>query len=300
MSGMVTLTNDVLSIAVLPRGAELRSLKSVASGTEYLFNADPRHWRYSSPVLFPIVGGLVNDSYTYGSKTYKMPQHGFARSSDFTLTEQTDTAMTFRLTDSPQTLAVYPFAFVLSIGYALEDNRLRVTYTVDNPAESTLHFSIGGHPALACPFAAGTQFEDYRLVFDKPEKMGTIEVNRDGLLTHRVLPCLDDETAFALNYERFDVDTFVFKGLQSQYVTLETPKSKAAVRFGFGEFPILALWTKQNAPYICIEPWCGLDDYCDHDGDFARKPEALTLQGGGRFAVGYTIDIVEERQAFAE
>ena len=28
----------------------------------------------------------------------------------------------------------------------------------------------------------------------------------------------------------------------------------------FPEFPFLGIWTQQNAPFICLEPWLGIAD----------------------------------------
>ena len=60
---MHTLQNDVLKITVAECGAELKSIIALADGTEYLFDGDPTWWKYSSPVLFPIVGKVNGGKY---------------------------------------------------------------------------------------------------------------------------------------------------------------------------------------------------------------------------------------------
>ena len=58
-----TLENDILRITAEDHGAELRSITGKSDGTEYLWNGDPAWWKYTAPVLFPIVGKLVDNKY---------------------------------------------------------------------------------------------------------------------------------------------------------------------------------------------------------------------------------------------
>ena len=52
--------NDKITIQIDSMGAELKSLKRVDTGTEYMWEGDPAYWKRTSPVLFPLVGGLKN------------------------------------------------------------------------------------------------------------------------------------------------------------------------------------------------------------------------------------------------
>ena len=83
-----TLKNTQISIEVDTLGAELKSLKKITTGTEYMWDAKPEYWKRTSPVLFPIVGSLNNGSYRYEGKEYPMSQHGFARDMEFELLRQ--------------------------------------------------------------------------------------------------------------------------------------------------------------------------------------------------------------------
>ena len=81
---MKELSNDKISIQIADHGAELISI--CANETEYLWQADPQFWGRHSPVLFPIVGRVWNNTYRHEGKTYSLGQHGFARDMDFQLT----------------------------------------------------------------------------------------------------------------------------------------------------------------------------------------------------------------------
>ena len=67
------LKNDELQIRVSDHGAELRSLTKAGTGKEFMFQADPKYWGRTSPVLFPIVGGLWENKYVIITKHTNFP-----------------------------------------------------------------------------------------------------------------------------------------------------------------------------------------------------------------------------------
>ena len=82
--GIVELKNDRIAIGVNTHGAELVSLKSNETDREYMWCGDAAYWGRVSPVLFPFVGKLENQTYRHDGVTYEgIPQHGFARDSEF-------------------------------------------------------------------------------------------------------------------------------------------------------------------------------------------------------------------------
>ena len=102
-----TLENDYIRISASTHGGELHSIFDKKNGTELLWNADPKHWQYSSPILFPVVGKLKDDKCNILGKEYFMKNHGFARISEFVLSEKTSDSITFRLDYNEATLEVY-------------------------------------------------------------------------------------------------------------------------------------------------------------------------------------------------
>jgi len=170
---MYQISNDQLTISISARGAELQSIYHRDNHQEYLWNGDPAFWGKKSPVLFPIVGGLKNGSYTFEGNTYPMGRHGFAREKDFTVTEQSAHQIRFTLHADEQTRAIYPFDFCFSILYSLKENMLTVSYEVDNTGDKTLWFSVGAHPAFAVPLVKGTEFSDHYLEFGEADGLPT-------------------------------------------------------------------------------------------------------------------------------
>ena len=136
--------NGKLTIQVDSNGAELKSLKKITTGEEFMWEGNPAFWKRTSPVLFPLVGGLREGSYLYHGQRYQMGQHGLARDMEFKLKSQTDREIWFALESSRETLAKYPYEFLLELGYELQENTLIVKWKVTNPSLQEMYFSIGG------------------------------------------------------------------------------------------------------------------------------------------------------------
>lgn len=289
-----TLKNDMLKITVDDRGAELKSITGISDGTEYLFNADPKWWKYSSPVLFPIVGKLVGNKYRVDGVEYSLPGHGFGRISDYECIRETEDEVAFALDWSEKTLEVYPFKFRLEIAYVLRKNEVKVMWTVKNVDDKTMYFSIGAHPAIRCPIVDGETFDDCFLEFNVAEKSARIPLDPSGPLTHDRIPTIDGKI-LKLNYELFKGDALVFDDLKSDEVAIRSRKSPKSVTIRAKGFPFWGIWTpdKGGAPFLCIEPWHGHADFIDFNGELKDKDGIRTLEAGESFNAGYSFIIKE-------
>src|SRR5882724_13103859 len=169
---MYTIENELLKVVIRSKGAELDSIYNKTQQLEYLWNGDPAFWGKKSPVLFPIVGTLKNDTYFFNDKEYHLSRHGFAREMEFTVSRKETGSVTFTLLSSEETLLKFPFRFRFDISYTIHHDQLAVAYTVTNTGQGDMFFSVGAHPAFRVPLAAGTAYEDYTLVFSETENMG--------------------------------------------------------------------------------------------------------------------------------
>ena len=69
---MTVIENEFLKVAIQAKGAELDSIFHKEHQLEYLWSGDAAYWGKKSPVLFPIVGTLKNNTYYLkGEKYYK-------------------------------------------------------------------------------------------------------------------------------------------------------------------------------------------------------------------------------------
>lgn len=280
---MLQLSNEHVSITIAEKGAELQSLTRKDLQLEYLWSGDAAFWGKKSPVLFPIVGGLKNNSYTYKGQAYTLGRHGFARDMVFAVAEQTADSIRFLLTDNADTLKVYPFPFNFEVVYTLEDTRLTVTYRVRNTGQEDMFFSVGGHPAFKVPLAAGTAYEDYYLHFNREETAGKWPLSPEGLIERSTQPLLDHTHRLPLSRPLFYADALVLKHLNADTVTLKSDTTPHGLEFHFSGFPFLGIWAAKNADFVCIEPWCGIADHVDASGKLEEKDGINQLQAGGLF-----------------
>ena len=100
----VELENDHLKVRVNEKGAELASVEGKLIILDYMWSADPAYWAKTSPILFPIVGTLRNDSFLHNGKFFTLSRHGFARDMVFTVVEQNNNKATFQLQSNDVTL----------------------------------------------------------------------------------------------------------------------------------------------------------------------------------------------------
>ncbi len=285
-----TIANEALSVSINTNGAALTSIKG-ASGQEFLWHGDAKIWAGQAPNLFPFIGKVNNNSYTYQGQTHAMTRHGFARDSEFQLVKQTPTSATLRLSDNAATLVNYPFAFDLDICFSLQNNRLTVAYQVHNRSDQVMPFSLGAHPAFACNWQAGDAITDYYLEFEKLETSSYVQFNGVALGRKRHA-CLQQSRQLLLTETMFDIDSLIFDDLKSEAITLRSHKAASAeqwVRVEYAGFPYMGIWSKPKAPYICIEPWYGVDDYEDASGDVMEKEGVQILPPHTQFECQYHI-----------
>lgn len=276
---MITLENDYLKVSLNAKGAELQGLYSKETEIEYLWNANPKYWAKHSPVLFPIVGSLKDDHFNYKGKSYELPRHGFARDHVFEIEKTSSAEAVFTLTQSDETLKVYPFHFKLKLIYKLIDRKLNLTYEVINTGNETLLFSIGAHPAFAVPNTPNTNYEDYYLAFNTDEKL-TYWKLEDGLVANETGNIELDGHKLNLKHELFYNDALVFKNMQSSCISLLNNKNDYGLHFHFEDFPFFGIWAAKDAPFICLEPWCGVADGVNHDHQLQRKEGITSLAPG--------------------
>ncbi len=277
---MVKLENEHLQVVLAEKGAELRSLTGVHSGMEFLWSANPAYWAKVSPVLFPIVGSLKENTYSYKNQSYTLPRHGFARDMEFEVEKRNLQEVVFGLKDSETTRENYPFSFHLQLIYRLVGTSLSCTYKVHNPdPEEVLWFSVGGHPAFAVPLNRQGSYADYYLSFNADSSLRCYHLE-GNLISDQTRDIFLEEGKMPLNYSLFYEDALVFKALNSNEIRLMNHKNYNGINFQFTDFPYLALWAAKDADFLCIEPWCGIADRPGHNGQLTEKEGIVCLPPG--------------------
>lgn len=289
------IKNEDISISVDTLGAELKSLKKLKTGKEYMWDAKPEYWKRTSPVLFPIVGSLNKGIYRYEGREYPMPQHGFARDMEFGLLSQTDNGLIFLLESDSETLKKYPFKFRLELGYRLDGNNLVVSWKVTNNDNKEMYFSIGGHPAFLCPLCDGDVQTDCKFRFDEIGDKDSIiasVIGDNGMMSARKKSYALNDEYLNITADLFDNDALVIEDNQVHKVSLCGKEGKPYLTVSF-DAPLFGLWSpaKKNAPFVCIEPWYGRCDKDNFTGDLSERECGNKLLPGEEFYAEYTVAI---------
>lgn len=286
-----TIENNMIKVVISDHGAEIQSVTSVHTGEEFMWQADPEIWGRHAPVLFPIVGRLKNDQYTYKGKTYHLGQHGFARNSKFEVEKHSRESITFLLKDNEETRKAYPFKFEFRVNYNLMNNLLEENFSVINKSDDRMIFGVGGHPGFNLPIKAGEKKEDF--YFDMHPSVARIQIPlKDASLDWDNRSLASTDSFIGLSDELFKNDALIYQleGHDNK-VSLRTDKSKFHVNVWTRDAPFVGIWSQypKTADYVCIEPWWGIADRDDADGELEHKYGMNHLAPNEEFQAGFSM-----------
>ena len=292
MTDLITIANDHLTARINPLGAELTSLVD-GEGRELMTNADPAFWTGHAPILFPVVGRPYRDTIRIDGQDYPMKQHGFARRLPFTVIANSADAVTFRLTDSYETRAHYPFAFALEIAFQLTGATLSIDVAVRNTGDVVLPASFGFHPAFAWPLPYGQDRADHRIVFSADEPDSLRMIADDGTIAGGERPSPLEGRTLPLRDALFAKDALVWDAVRSDSVTYGAP-GRPQLKIAFPDTPKLGIWTKPGAAYVCVEPWHGIADPEGYTGEFRDKPGVFEVPVGATKDITMSLTLLPE------
>lgn len=289
----ITLTKGCVTARADSHGAELFSYIA-EDGRQVLWGGSETSWPGRSPVLFPIVGAVANNSTRICGTPYPLTQHGFARHLDYEIAEQSEDSVTFMARANEETRAAYPFEFALFITHKLTTHGFITSYRVENTGDVPMHYCIGGHTGFCCPMADGN-FEDFEISW--PDKECVLLMPYSCSATPQPIKAellFDSSSEFAVEHSLFDLGTLFLMQPQNSIITLQNPKTGIGVRMEYEGFPVLAMWSKEfaNAPFICLEPWHGMPDMDGENGVFEEKHFSIALAPGESRTHSYEVTVL--------
>lgn len=281
----LTLDNGIIRAEISSHGAELKSV--LKNDREYMWCADPAYWGRTSPVLFPIVGGLKDKRYIFDGKEYPMGQHGFARDCDFELTYSDESSVIYTLSSTADTKNKYPFDFRLEIGYKLDGSSIIISWRVINTGSNKMFFSIGAHPAFNLKDGANY------FGFDTDLSIQYKLLGGGGLLDKYTEYTLENNGGAEIVKGMFDKDALVVENNQAHEVSLMDSNMQPYVKVSF-DAPLFGLWSPagKNAPFVCIEPWYGRCDGDDFNGSLEERDYCMMLEPEKEFYAEYSIEFI--------
>jgi len=188
------------------------------------------------PVLFPMTGGLPNNELPLPQGIFKLAQHGFARQVPWELAALPDgRGVQLILSETAETLQVYPFRFQLTMDVRLAPGALEISATVENRDQAVMPFSFGLHPYFNLSSLETARFEGLpaqclnHLTMEKAataDQMEQLATGIDLLVEPTGSVHLVDDTAGTI-------------------LELELTNP----------LDLVVLWTEPPRAMVCMEPW---------------------------------------------
>lgn len=194
------------------------------------------------PLLFPICGNLVDDSYTLNGQTYKLSQHGFARTLPWEATQQSTedgASLTVTLKSNEKTHEGYPFDFELNYIYTLKGNTLELRQRHTNLSQSPMPFSTGIHPYFAVANKS-------QLSIELPST--EYQVKGDATI---------HSFSGQFDFDQDEID-FAFVNLTGNTATVTDADRQLKLTVHFdSNYSVLVFWAVKGKDFYCLEPWTG-------------------------------------------
>lgn len=274
------LENDVLRVEIHSFGAEIRGIFDKVNQRELMWSGDSSWWSRVSPVLFPIVGGLRDKKYRHDGVEYEMSQHGFLRDNEMSCIRQSETEVWYGFVANEETKRVYPFDFVVEIGYELLENTVLVKWRVKNNGDEPMYFSIGAHPAFLAEEGDRFIIESNGITNRYPLVLGGVGD-----------PYQEDVEVVEIHPSIFVHDALIYDNTRA--TTLVT--KRADIKVTYDNFMYVGLWSTLKdgimAPFVCIEPWIGIADFADFEGELRNKTGMVKLGAKSENAYMYSIEV---------
>lgn len=269
------LENEKIKVVIESKGAELESLFDKTNGFEHMWQKDAKFWGKSSPVLFPFVGVLKDEKFSYEGKEYKITtRHGFARDNEFVVSSEGENFVEFLFESNEEIKEKYPFDFKLYLKYTLIEKELKLEYRVENLTDGEMYFSIGAHPAFNIFSKSG---ENY-IEFEKDEVGKALTIENTLVVDKR----RDIFQGKILNFDNdtFKNDALIFEKTNSRKVWLKSKTDNKVLEFDYNGFEYIAFWNVPGSNFVCFEPWDGISDYYKTNGDITKKLGIKKLEKG--------------------
>ncbi len=271
-----------MEITSVKKGAELTSIK--INGVEKLHDG-VNFWNRHSPILFPMVGRLKNDKAIIDGNEFEMKQHGFARDTEFECVLYSKEEQSYILKSNENTKQKYPYDFILNVTHRIENKGIITEYKVVNNDEKEIYFGIGGHPAYKMDYS------NCYIEFENKEAEIKFYELQDGIIAKEYNRDLKDGKILELDEKIFENDAIIMSNVTSNMLYVKSKQNnEILLKFHFEDFPYLAIWSKQGAPFLCIEPWFTTADSNNSNGIFEDKQGTICLKPNEEFICQYAVE----------
>ena len=214
----------------------------VSDGKEILYFDEKRFMdktksiRGGIPILFPICGNLNTSSSLFGKDYLQLPQHGFARDSQWQYSfNENEKSLCLFLHETKKTKKYYPFDFELRLKVTLKINCLEFEINIHNKTDIPMPINFGLHPYFSVSDFKNLEFIGNPLNCQNQEK---------NIISNTLHELKNIHLGVDLLMYTSGRITFRDKILKRQ-VTLNHPYP----------FDIAVIWSDPPRRMICLEPW---------------------------------------------
>lgn len=269
------------------RGAELQHL-SLNGDSSSIFWEACEPWKRTSPWLFPVVGKLVNEGYSWQGQSYSLSQHGFLRDVEFKVQRFSDSELLLRFSHEQleeEQKHKYPFAFSVTMHFYFFEKAFKIKVNIKNESvDELMPFSFGWHPAFK------VQSKNEKISFE----MHKTSVDQNSIIFHKL-----NEQGYiesSLLPEGYKPLSWQVKDFE-QIERAEILVGKTFQAYTFSEVKIafeppcdqIAVWSRESAKFLCVEPWWGGGLYNIKDG---LNPFALQLEPSASQNFEFSLSLV--------
>ncbi|MDF2557181.1 MAG: aldose epimerase [Bacillales bacterium] len=215
-------------------------LELILNGEEILYLNEEtvtdttKNIRGGNPILFPISGAIADNQYNVDGEIISLKQHGFARNMPWDVDGMDDSSVTLTLQDTDESFEVYPYEFLITFTYVLEEGKMLIHQQYENHSDLTMPFYAGFHPY----FLGNHKETTYEIPSKKYMDTSTFEFH-------------NQETPL----EQMEIEpSKAFYDLSEQKVVIGQDNKKVILTFS-KEFPVVVVWSETPEKYVCVEPW---------------------------------------------
>ena len=283
----------MLRIATVPIGAELVNLRYnrvevLHQGKDCVDENGRVFWKRQAPVLFPFVGKLKKNQTMINGRVLELNPDGFVQDLEFETVSKLDHFHSYLLKSDEETIKKFPFEFSFYVDYIIEDDKLTTKFRVINEGNNSMPFGLGASPAFMLDWSN----EDFFLEFEEEENKLHFLYLVDGLIgVQYAANRLYDKKIIPITNNLFENDAVIMKTIKSHKIYLKQKGEKMPIlSIDFTGFPYLSLWSKRNAPFLCISPWLTLPDKVNSSGNFVDKEGIVRIKPKEEFNIEYKIE----------
>lgn len=243
MTSCILRHGDMSAVILPEKGGTLTRL--TRKGRDFIYEDpenlnSPERPRCGIPFLFPMFGRLQDETYTWEGQSYHMGIHGFAHTSCWQIADSAGDFVRLILESSPETKAMYPFDFRVSLIYRLELNQLSIKLRFENTGNVPMPFNYGFHPYFLTENVENVQLEaraGYRIDF----------------ATGRMLPFGQGELSLSIPEGAPEAGAALAQ-LGSPTVIRIPAEGRQITMAQDESFNQLVLWTQAGKRFLCVEP----------------------------------------------